>query len=499
MNGERLISSRILHNGELSVVASGMAEETHARAGIKAIWPEPISAPVQAEMPLVLGFGLYGQTLATGDFLIVAAAVSVAGSDALMPQWMLLVSALIAYPAWMFILRLYDPRPDGKAVESMRRIALAALLATASLCLMVRLSGYSLPALTVGKQAIVMWVALVCWRHLHDTVSRWPALKIPVLVAGAGSRGMAIYDLLKSPHSPLKVEGFLDDNVRTGSRIGSPKVVGTCLDITKAAALTGAKQIIIAMPPNRDPESVRTITEARMRGLVVREMTDLYEEVAGRIPVNFIDGNWLISAHGFSILYDRYLRFTKRLADVVFSALLGLLMLPLFVLVAFLIKRDSPGPVLYRQARVGKDGKVFTIFKFRSMRQDAESNGACWAQECDPRVTRVGGLLRKFRIDELPQIWNILKGEMSFIGPRPERPEFVTVLEKQIPHYSVRHAVKPGVTGWAQVILRYGASVDDALDKLEADLYYIKNMSSLLDFKILMRTVGVVLLAQGSR
>jgi lipopolysaccharide/colanic/teichoic acid biosynthesis glycosyltransferase len=174
-------------------------------------------------------------------------------------------------------------------------------------------------------------------------------------------------------------------------------------------------------------------------------------------------------------------------------------MSPVIGLAIVAIKMDSPGPVFYTQQRVGKDRRVFTIYKFRSMTYEAESGGARWAQEKDPRVTRVGKFLRLTHIDELPQIWNIFKGEMSIVGPRPERPEFVDVLEAQLPYYFVRHTVKPGLTGWAQINYRYGAFVEDARNKLEYDLYYVKNMSLFLDLKILLRTVGVVLLRDGAR
>jgi exopolysaccharide biosynthesis polyprenyl glycosylphosphotransferase len=189
----------------------------------------------------------------------------------------------------------------------------------------------------------------------------------------------------------------------------------------------------------------------------------------------------------------------KRLIDFAVSALLLLGTMPVMVLSALAIRLDSPGPVFFKQERVGKNGLVFVLWKFRSMRQNAEENGAVWAEKVDPRVTRVGKWIRLLRIDEIPQLYNVFRGEMSLIGPRPERPEFIQELEKQIPYYGIRHSVRPGITGWAQVNYRYGASVEDALRKLEYDLYYIKKMSLLLDFKIILKTIGVVLFGQGAR
>ncbi|MBW1703193.1 MAG: exopolysaccharide biosynthesis polyprenyl glycosylphosphotransferase [Deltaproteobacteria bacterium] len=189
----------------------------------------------------------------------------------------------------------------------------------------------------------------------------------------------------------------------------------------------------------------------------------------------------------------------KRLIDLSISALIIIITLPLLAVTALAIRLDSPGPVFFKQQRVGKGGKVFSVWKFRSMYKDAEQNGAVWADKSDPRVTRVGRVIRFLRIDELPQLWNIFRGEMSLIGPRPERPEFVRELTASIPYYDIRHSVSPGITGWAQVNYPYGASVEDALHKLEYDVYYIKNMSLFLDFKIFIRTIGVVLFGQGAR
>jgi len=198
-------------------------------------------------------------------------------------------------------------------------------------------------------------------------------------------------------------------------------------------------------------------------------------------------------------IYRRHRQGVKRFFDVLASIFLILPTLPLLVATALAIKLDSPGPVFFRQDRVGRGGRVFKVWKFRSMFLNAEVNGAVWAKKSDPRVTRVGGIIRLLRIDELPQLWNIFRGEMSLIGPRPERPEFVRELSANIPYYNIRHSVLPGITGWAQVNYRYGASVEDALHKLEYDLYYIKNMSILLDLKIILRTIGVVLFGEGAR
>lgn len=228
-------------------------------------------------------------------------------------------------------------------------------------------------------------------------------------------------------------------------------------------------------------------------------MPTVYEQLTGRIPVRFIEDQWLLFTEGFSLLSKEYVQKIKRVIDIIVAGLMLVCLSPILLITAVCIKIDSRGPVFYRQKRVGKGGRVFSVVKFRSMRTDAEARGATWAAKNDARVTRVGHWIRLFRIDEIPQIWNIFMGDMTLVGPRPERPEFVKGLEEQIPYYGSRHCVAPGITGWAQVNYPYGSTVTDALNKLEYDLYYIKNMSLLLDFKILLKTIGVVFMGQGAR
>jgi sugar transferase (PEP-CTERM system associated) len=261
----------------------------------------------------------------------------------------------------------------------------------------------------------------------------------------------------------------------------------------------GIKTAILATTNNRSRRLTRRVLESRLQGLEIVEMPTAYERLIGRVPVQHIEDQWLLLSEGFFLLSKDCVQKWKRIGDFVISGLMLIFTAPLMALTALAISLESPGPVFYQQERVGKNDKVFTVHKFRSMRVDAESHGARWAQKMDPRVTRVGRWIRMFRIDELPQIWNAFVGDMSLVGPRPERPEFVSELETKIPYYAIRHTVAPGITGWAQVKYPYGASLEDALRKLEYDVYYIKNMSILLDLKILLRTVGVVLLGEGAR
>ena len=244
-------------------------------------------------------------------------------------------------------------------------------------------------------------------------------------------------------------------------------------------------------------EMVRELMDMRLRGIYVYSLADFCEHFWYKIPPSYIQDDWFAFTSGFSILHNRINVKLKQVVDFLAAALLLIITLPLTLLTAIAIKIDSPGPIFYSQVRTGLNSQKFKVYKFRSMYQNAERMGAQWAKEKDPRITKVGRLLRLTRIDELPQLWNILKGEMSLVGPRPERPEFDAQLRKEIPYYDVRYLVKPGITGWAQVCYPYGASIEDAYQKVAYDLYYIKNYSLLLDAAIALKTIRVIILGKG--
>lgn len=235
----------------------------------------------------------------------------------------------------------------------------------------------------------------------------------------------------------------------------------------------------------------------RIRGQIVYDISEFYESMLQKIPVFHIREGWFIFSTGFNILHEPLKMKIKRIMDIILSVTLLILSFPMWVITALAIKLESPGPVFFSQERTGFKDEPFIVYKFRSMRQDAEKDGAKWAMKNDDRVTRIGKFIRLVRIDELPQLWNVLKGDMSFIGPRPERPIFIKTLEKKIPYYNLRHLVKPGITGWAQVMYPYGASVEDAKEKLEYDLFYIKNYSLILDMRIIFKTIRIVLFGKG--
>jgi sugar transferase (PEP-CTERM system associated) len=280
--------------------------------------------------------------------------------------------------------------------------------------------------------------------------------------------------------------------------VPADRVLPATLPLSEVVSGLGVKEVIVAVREQRGGVlPLRELIDCRVSGVPVTDLAGMYERVRGEVPIESLKASWLIYGQGFA--QGGLRAFVKRSFDLVVSAALLVLTLPLTLATALAIRFESPGAVIYRQERVGRGGRRFTCLKFRSMRADAESDGvARWAVSSDPRVTRIGRLIRKTRIDELPQLINVLRGEMSFVGPRPERPGFVNELKKTIPYYDLRHSVKPGITGWAQVRYSYGASVEDARKKLQFDLYYVKNHSLFLDLLILVETVRVVLFREGA-
>lgn len=246
-----------------------------------------------------------------------------------------------------------------------------------------------------------------------------------------------------------------------------------------------------------EEKEIESILKIKLRGTEVKGYLDYMLDIEKKIEVSYVSEEWLLNAYGFQILRSKVQNKIKRIFDILMSIIIGILTFPIMVIAVIIVRIESPGPIIYSQARVGEKEKEFMVHKFRSMREDAEKDGAKWAQKNDPRVTKFGKFMRKTRIDELPQLLNVIKGQMSFIGPRPERMVFIKELEKQIPYYGLRHMVKPGLTGWAQVMYPYGATVEDAKYKLEYDLYYIKGYSLLLDIVILFKTLKTVIFGKG--
>jgi len=321
-----------------------------------------------------------------------------------------------------------------------------------------------------------------------------------VLIVGTGEEAAGVERALATLGYPsLAIVGFYPTGHDQDARaVAADRILPDALPLSEIVAGLGVREVIVAVREQRGGVlPLRELIDCRIGGVPVTDLAGVYERVRGEVPIESLKASWLIYGQGFVQGGTR--AFVKRTFDVVVSAVMLILTLPVMLATALAIRLESPGPVIYRQERVGLGGRRFTCLKFRSMCTDAEHDGvARWAIHADPRVTRVGRFIRKVRIDELPQLFNVLRGEMSFVGPRPERPSFVNELKETIPFYDVRHSVKPGVTGWAQVRYSYGASVEDARKKLQFDLYYVKNHSLFLDLLILVETVRVVLFREGA-
>ena len=272
----------------------------------------------------------------------------------------------------------------------------------------------------------------------------------------------------------------------------------TIADLGRYADGLGASEVVLALQERRNSLPLKDLLRVKTKGVDVADFSSFLEREMGRVDLDTLNPSWLIFSDGFSA-GRRLSSIAKRAFDIVASLLLLVVGLPLIGLFALLVKLESDGPAFFRQKRVGLYGQEFTLIKLRSMRSDAEAGGSKWAEKDDPRITRVGRFIRMVRIDELPQVWSVLKGEMSFVGPRPEVPAFVTMLDKELPYYAERHVVKPGITGWAQINYPYGASTEDARHKLEYDLYYAKNYTPFLDLLILIQTARVILWPEGAR
>lgn len=360
---------------------------------------------------------------------------------------------------------------------------------------------YVFPELLFGRGILLLALAVYgllqfLWHSLYQLLLSFPRFARRVLILGAGPMAEKIGQIIPACGSNLVLAGFISPEQQGGQ--GEGRVVGSVGLVAETVRREKAHKLVISLAERRGVLPVREILSCKLSGVEVVDDVSFYEQMTGKLLLESIQPSWFLFGDGFRV--TDFMRFHKRLLDIVFAFFGILLVAPLLPLIALAIKLDSPGPVLFRQLRVGEGEKLFHVAKFRSMRQDAEvATGAVWAQKNDPRVTRLGRFLRKSRLDELPQLFNVLMGEMSLVGPRPERPEFVEKLNERIPYYSKRHFVKPGVTGWAQVRYPYGASEEDALEKLRYDLYYVKNYSLLFDLTIILETVKVCLFGRGGR
>ncbi|MBA4752426.1 MAG: TIGR03013 family PEP-CTERM/XrtA system glycosyltransferase [Sphingopyxis sp.] len=424
-----------------------------------------------------------------------------AGFDAgaLGDRWLPLATFGIANSLAMMATGMYG----NEGLRSMR-FATARLLAAISLgVIFLSVLGFLLPTATLWRAnslyAMIFAIAVLFIIRLALTQSGGSeAFRRRILVLGAGPRAARLAALADAPGSGLEMVGFV-------AMSAAEKTVAGAIPREALANLSDlvvdlrAGEVVLALEERRNALPLNDLLRVKTTGVHVNDIASFIERETGRVDLATTNPSGLIFSDGFSA-GQRISKVGKRLFDIVASLLVLVVGLPLIIVAGIAVILDSRGPVFYRQPRVGLFGEPYDIFKIRSMRTDAEASGkAVWASENDPRVTRVGRIIRKLRIDELPQTWCVLKGDMSFVGPRPERPSFVEELEKKLPYYAERHMVKPGLTGWAQINYPYGASVEDARVKLEYDLYYAKNYSPFLDLLILLQTVRVVLWPEGAR
>lgn len=364
---------------------------------------------------------------------------------------------------------------------------------------------YLVPSMMLGRGALgiaflMAFSGTVLIRFIFFKTASFKVLRPRVLVLGSGSRASKVEAILKTGkrRDGLHIVGYLPLNGRH-HYVDHSRILPDKGNIASIIEKYRVDEVVIAVRDRRGGGlPVNDLLECKLKGVNIIELSTFYERETGQLQLESLNATWMILSEGFR--QGRMRDIVKRTFDLFVSTLLLAAASPIMLITAILIRLDSPGPILYRQERVGQGGKVFTILKFRSMVHNAEDAGQPkWAQVNDVRTTRIGKLIRKLRIDELPQIFNVFMGDMSFVGPRPERPYFVEQLSAQIPFYSTRHSVKPGITGWAQVRYSYGASLEDAIAKLQYDLYYVKNHSLFLDLMMLIETAQVVLWGKGAR
>jgi sugar transferase (PEP-CTERM system associated) len=418
----------------------------------------------------------------------------------------LLVS--VAFMICMYYFDLYDSAIVGNRREALVRLIQVLGVAYIALGLLY----YLYPSVKLGRGIfhlgfLFVGLVLLLWRRLFSAINNTQRLAERVVILGEGSLAESLlHEIEARPELGICVEGraemrankYHPGNREIAEMPSTLSQASVCKDLAIGRPVRGIDRIVVAMEERRGKLPVDLLLSLKNRGVKVQDGNDVYESITGKVPIESIRLSWLLFSPGSHA--SRLFLIYKRFASVVISIVGLLLSLPLVPFVILAIKLSSPGRILYWQNRVGRDHRVFRCYKFRTMRSDAEADtGPTWAEDGDPRVTPVGRLLRKTRIDEIPQLLNVLKGDMSLVGPRPERPEFVAALDEKIPYYHLRHSVRPGITGWAQILYKYGSSIEDAKEKLRYDLYYIKNSSVGLDLLIIINTIKIVLLGRGAK
>jgi sugar transferase (PEP-CTERM system associated) len=461
---------------------------------------------------LISGVTWRSLSLVVVDGLLIVAAVLIAalirfGLDnaAQVLDWPVIWRALLVAVVIQLTLHYCDLY-DSRGAHSHRDLVVGLLQALGAASLALGPLYYWIPELVIGRGVVLIASVLIItlilvWRLTFVWLSTRLGPTERLLIVGTSGAAVELARELYERRNGLGVElvGFIDaDETRVGMPVLNPGVIGTIADIPRIVRERDVDRVVVSLADARGKFSMNDLLTMKLNdGVNFDHLASVYERYTGKIAIENLRPSWLIFSEGFR--KSTALEAGRRSLDILLAAVGLLLFLPVMLAAAIAVRLNSKGPALYHQRRVGLKGRLFTVHKFRSMRQDAEAaSGAIWSQAGDPRVTGVGRFMRRTRVDELPQLWNVLRGEMSFVGPRPERPEFVSDLSEQIPFYGQRHAVRPGLTGWAQVRYSYGGTVDDALQKLQFDLYYIKHQSIAFDLFIILETIKTVAVRRGS-
>jgi sugar transferase (PEP-CTERM system associated) len=405
--------------------------------------------------------------------------------------------------AWDLAL-YYNGLYGVRATLRRARIFVGVLRSAGIVCLVLACLYYTVPELQFGVED-VFWTAAVMpslilgWRILVSEANPFADRADRVLIMGTGSAGIFLArEILNRPQLNMKIVGFLDERGENiGRSLVNPKILGHVDDVETIVSRERVDRVVLSLVEQRGCTPLSQLLRLKFAGVGVEGAHSFYEKITGRILVEYFSPSWLILADGFR--KSKFLLAAKRLSDIAISLFALIVTLPVMGVAALAIRLETGAPVLFRQHRVGLSGRKFEMLKFRSMYQDAEVNGPRWAEESDPRITRVGRVIRKYRVDEFPQFLNVLRGEMSLVGPRPEQPHFCELLREGSPLFIERHSVRPGITGWAQIKYTYGSTPEEARTKLGFDLFYIKHLSLSLDLAIIFETIKVVLAGRGAR
>ena len=407
--------------------------------------------------------------------------------------------AMVVCLAAFYLFDLYD----FIVMHDRRELVLRLVQALGLAWIALAFTFYAFPKLMLGRGIFLIALPLalalmVGWRVSIHWLLGHPDFGERILIVGSGNLAVEVArEMLDRPDAGYRIAGFVGTDAQLlGKSLINPRVIGLTSELEEVVRRENIDRIVVAMGERRGQLPTSELLQLSLTGTVnIEEGASFYERVTGRVSLNMIRPSWLIfSSRGRQA---RLAGIARNVVHRIVAMIGGLLSIPFAIVTAILIKLESPGPILYKQERVGKNGQPFTLMKFRSMRTDAEKAGPVWASKDDDRTTRVGKIIRKLRIDEIPQFWNIFRGEMDFVGPRPERQHFVSQLAQEIPYYEQRHLIAPGLTGWAQIKYPYGASIEDARQKLQYDLYYIKNQSLVLDAIILFETIKIILFGRG--